>query len=277
MTRITRLETRVVHLARTPARRDLMLAELARVGVTPIAWAAVDGRDPANAARLAALPDSGPWGPMDTHAKGCLLSHLDAITAFLSGPSSHLLMLEDDVFLADDLPHWLTGDWWPADAEVVKLERWRDDRLLVLLDRQTIRHAGRDLRRLRSRHSGAAGYLINRAGAQKLRAVVRPALPIDHLLFNPTVSTLARNLTTYQATPALVVQGNEPASPATAQPSRKTLSHKLQRGLAELRALRALSLLLSRRADLSAITWARQAPAIGAPDNQESPDHAPHA
>ncbi|MGV8988427.1 MAG: glycosyltransferase family 25 protein [Cypionkella sp.] len=246
-----------MHLARATGRRALMEAELARVGITANYWNAVDGRDDANARRLAALPDSGPWGRMDGHAKGCLASHLDAFAAFLDGTSSHLLMLEDDTFLADDLNAWLSGDYWPKDANVIKLERWRDDRLKLLVDRQEQRHGGREMHRLRSRHSGSAGYIIDRAGAQLVLSSAIVDLPVDQLLFNPYVSAVARQLVIYQVFPALITQGNEPQpGPVAKGPkSRKSLSHKLQRLAAELMILRQIPRLLSGRAYLTSIAW----------------------
>jgi|GEM_PF-1269773 glycosyl transferase family 25 len=257
------LDVRVIHLERAAARRTLMAVECDRVGLCPSVWAAVDASDPTTADRLASLPDQGPWGPMHAHAKGCLLSHLDALQGFLASGASHVLILEDDVFLADDLSRWTVSlDWWPPDADVVKIERWRDDRLLVLLDRDTRHHAGRRLQRMHSRHAGTGGYMITRAAATRLVAQTRRDLPVDHLLFNPLVSPFARDLLSYQVSPALVVQGNEPApvhTTAVAKPPRP-LKLILRRGLAELRAVAALPLLLSRRATLTRIGWQSRVP-----------------
>lgn len=251
------LETRVIHLARATARRTLMEAECARVALSPVAWDAVDAGDASNAARIDAMPDFGPWGRMGGHAKGCLLSHRDALTAFLAGPASHALILEDDVFLADDLPLWTaTLGWWPAGAAVVKLERWRDDSLRVLLDGAPQVHSGRQLHRMRSRHSGTGGYIINRAGATRVLASDKNDLPIDHLLFNPLISAVARDLATWQVVPALIAQGNEPKQTIpTARRTTKPLGLKITRGLAELRALLALPRLLTGRAALHRIAW----------------------
>jgi glycosyl transferase, family 25 len=272
MSAIGSCEVRVVHLARAAERRALMEAEFARVGVTPTAWDGVDGRAPETAARLAELPDTGPWGPVDWHAKGCLLSHLDAFHAFLNGTASHLLMFEDDVHIADDMAAWLVGSWWPSDAHLVKIERWRDDKLLIVVDRKAYHHpAGRDLRRLRSKHSGTAGYFISRSGAELVLSSSFRSVPVDHLLFNPYVSPIARQLVTYQVFPALVTQGNEPrvapapssAGVASVAPRRrKPLLQKLQRLGAEIRVLRALPRLISRRAFLTSISWQASVPSL---------------
>lgn len=267
---IPRCEVRVVHLARATARRALMEAELARVGVTADDWNAVDGQDQANTARLAQMPGDGPWGPMQGHAKGCLLSHLDAMAAFLKGTASHLLVLEDDTFLADDLVDWLSLAYWPQDANLIKLERWRDDRLKLVVDREALPYCGRQMHRLRSRHSGSAGYIIDRSGAHLVLSSGRLDLPVDHLLFNPYVSDVARALVTYQVFPALISQGNEPlgAGPAAPQPT-KTLPQKLLRFAAELRVLRQLPRLVAGQAYLTSISW--QSGALSLPSTQETP------
>ncbi len=253
--KITRCEVRVVHLARATARRTLMEAELARVGIMAQAWDAVDASDPFHAQRLAAMPEDGAWGAMRSHAKGCLASHLDAMAAFLQGDSSHLLMLEDDVFLAEDLAEWLTGAYWPQEADLMKLESWRDDRLRILLDRRALSHANRRIQRLRSRHSGSAGYIITRAGAQIVVSSGLLSLPVDHLLFNPFVSPVARRLATYQVTPALVVQGNESAVMGTRRKPPKSIGHKLKRFVAELAILRHAPRLALGSAYLTSVAW----------------------
>lgn len=274
---IGRCEVRVVHLARSAARRAVMEVELDRVGVKADVWNGVDGKDGANAPRLAAMPNVGPWGLMDSHAKGCLLSHLDAFAAFLKGTASHLLMLEDDTFLADDLAAWLSGNYWPQDANILKLERWRDDRLKLVVDRVALTHCGRQIRRLRSRHSGSGGYIIDRRGAKTVLSSGTLDLPVDHLLFNPYVSRVARDLVTYQVFPALISQGNDPQTmpaaingPATsAGKARKSLSNKLKRLGAELMVLRQVPRLLSGQSFLTPISWELSLRSL--PNTQEIP------
>lgn len=236
----------VVNLARAQDRRALMSALFQARGLR-VEWiAAVDARSPVGneAELLAAMPSWGPWGEVHGHAKGCTLSHFKAFEALVASGASHGLILEDDVFLAEDIAEWLAStDWIPADADVVKLERWRDDRLLVLMGPVSAHRQGRGLRRLYSKHSGTAGFIISAVFAARVLAMPRPKVPIDHLLFNPNVSALARASTVYQLLPALVEQGNEPARPpsvlnsAPSSAPRKSRRQSLVRGLAELRCI----------------------------------------
>lgn len=207
----------VVSLERATDRRSLVAEQFAHAGIDAQFFDATDGVKTPEL--LSAFHDFGPWGEMEMHAKACTHSHIEALRAFLNSDQRYCLMLEDDVFLSRDLGAWLADmSWWPEDADVVKIERWLDDRMVVLLDQSGETHLGRDIKRLRSRHSGTAGYLVSRAGAQKIVTHDNRNVPIDHSLFNRAVSPLARKLTTYQVNPALSVQGNLP--PQTEAPSQ---------------------------------------------------------
>lgn len=199
----------VVSLARAADRRSLVAEQFAHAGIDAQFFDATDGAKTPEL--LSAFHDFGPWGEMEMHAKACTHSHIQALGAFLRSDAQYCLMLEDDVFLSQDLGAWLSDmSWWPQDADVVKIERWIDDRLIVLLGQSGKTHLGRQIKRLRSRHSGTAGYLVSRKGAQKIVDHDNRNVPIDHNLFNRAVSPLARKLTTYQVSPALSVQGNLP-------------------------------------------------------------------
>lgn len=257
------VEIRVVNLARAQDRRRIMQDQFDRLSLGgAIFQTAVDAARADQKDRIAALPDAGPWGPFRPHDKGCTLSHLDLLRAFLEGPASHCLVLEDDLHLSSDLPGWLADlGWWPRDADLVKIERWRDDRLFLVLGRPPRRHLGRSIGRLLSRHTGAGGYIVTREGAHKIIDHAPVDMPIDHLLFNMNVSPLARRLVIHQVWPALVQQGNEPpqapqTAPAVPQRSRTSRVQHLRRGLHEARILpRLLAQVLRRRATVARIDW----------------------
>ncbi|MGV6850390.1 MAG: glycosyltransferase family 25 protein [Marinibacterium sp.] len=238
----------VVNLDRAAERRERMRIQLDGAGVVADFFSAFDAREPRNADRLAAQPDHGPWGAVAVHDKACTQSHLLLMQAFLASKATYCLVLEDDAFLSPELGAWL-GDlsWWPLGAEMVKLERWRDDKLYLVMDRAAKTHLGRQVARLWSRHSGTAGYIISRSGAKKVVAVKGINMPIDHLLFNVNISPLARSLVTYQVHPALVVQGNDP-TPASAgtraqtgKPAENKLIKDLRRGWHEIKVIPGLA------------------------------------
>lgn len=270
----------VVNLARATDRRARMREQLAIAGITAAFPPAVDAREPDNAALLDAQPDYGPWGAVGQHDKACTQSHLALLRGFLDTGKPYCLCLEDDVFLSPELGDWLADmSWWPADADIVRLERWRDDKLLLIMDRTRQAHLGRAIARLHSRHSGGAGYIVTRAAAEKILAARPVNLVIDHLLFNVNVSPLARSLTIYQVVPALVVQGNEPEAPAnstraqTTKPPEARLAKKLSRGWHEAKVMpRLAGLWLGGRATAETITYeARTAPASSPHDGATGP------
>ncbi len=260
---VASVATAVVNLERSEDRRVLMRDQFAHSGVQAEFYPAFDARAPENQAELESVVDYGPWGAFYPHDKACTLSHIKALTKFLDGNEEYCLMMEDDAYLAQDLGDWVKDmSWWPGDADIVKLERWRDDRLLVLLGDKPATHLGRNIHRLHSRHCGTAGYIVSRQGAEKIVSYGLPNFPADHLLFNVNASALARDLTAYQVSPALVVQGNDPKSTSPQPPRlRHTLPEnknlrELRRGLYELKVLpKFLWLLATGKAHLTKVAW----------------------
>ena len=166
----------------------------------------------ANSAKLILRRHFRAKAPSERLAKedmACTLSHLRAMRAFLETSDSAALVLEDDVRVADDLSDVLQGqDWWPLGHGLIKIEAYLTKKLVVLLGPEIGRTpAGRSVRALHSRHTGGAGYLINREAAQVVLQMC-PTLdvPIDHLLFNANVSAVARKLRPVQVVPAMVEQ-----------------------------------------------------------------------
>jgi glycosyl transferase family 25 len=94
-------------------------------------------------------------------------------------------------------------------VEVVKLEKFGEGASTVLLGPSigTTPGTGRALHHLYSRHVGGAAYILSRHAAEeglKLRGQLR--VPVDHLLFNATVSALSRRLRPVVVRPAMATQ-----------------------------------------------------------------------
>lgn len=152
----------------------------------------------------------GPWGIFHKFNQACTISHMRAWQRFLASDATHGLFLEDDVFVAEDLADWLSDlSWWPPNADVVKIEKWRSKRAKILAETHSA-HLGRSISRLLARHVGSAGYMMTRAAAQTALDAAPYDIPIDNLLFNSNASRLSRGFEIYQIHPALVMQGNEP-------------------------------------------------------------------
>ena len=232
----------MINLERDSDRLSLMREELARAGLSAHVFPAYDFSkdDPATMERL--CRKEGPWGVFHKQDMACTISHAAVWERFLASDAEFALVLEDDVFISPELGAWLADmSWWPADADLVKIERWRsrNNALRVLLDSKSTRVLGRRLSRLYSRHVGAAGYILTRRAAELLLAEKPFDITVDNLLFNMNASKVAARLNLYQVVPAMVQQGNEPQTrvrrPATrVRPTGWTLvRQKLKRGYYE--------------------------------------------
>lgn len=207
---MTQVYCEMINLARAQSRRALMTPELQSAGVPAHIHPAFDFRADTSDTLDRLTRTFGPWGVFKPQDRAVTISHARVWERFLDSGHSHCLVLEDDVFIAPDLGQWLQDlSWWPSDAQIVKLEHWRSTSLKVLM-RPGTAHLGREVRRMLSRHTGAAGYMLTRDAAKALLAQQPYTLTVDQLLFNLNASPTARRLGVCQVTPALVVQGNEP-------------------------------------------------------------------
>lgn len=211
----------VINLARATERRAHMQAELAKAGIEAAFPPAFDMKEHEPAVMLQHCMAEGPWGTFQPGNMACTISHEMAWERFMASDAAFCVILEDDVFISPDIAAWLRDmSWWPDDAHLVKIERWNGRSTKVLLAKDGPHHLGRELRRLFGRHVGSAGYILNREGARRMLEHRPFAVSIDNYLFNRNASPAARSVVTYQVSPALVQQGNEPAG---AEPS---LSHR---------------------------------------------------
>ena len=275
----TCLHSEMINLARATDRRAHMTAALARAGISAAMHPAVDSREIPQDEIYAQVAQEGPWGYVHPPAAACTLSHMHVWERFLATDKTHCLVLEDDIHMADDLDSWLADlGWWPKDADIVKLERWRGRSLKILLARNAPVHLGRRIARMYNRHVGAAGYIVTRQAAQTLLAQRPAPLVVDNLLFNLNASPAARKLSIYQVQPALVVQGNEPdgwvhTPPAKYRPEGwMLLRQKLKRAYYEVAyPVTTWAKFLTGKAKLEQVPYAQATPDTSHPAHPSSP------
>lgn len=266
----------LIGLRQATGRAELMQRELDQAGLAATRVDAVDSTEVSRAEMLKQCSSEGNWGYFQTKDMACTLSHARAWEAFLASDADVALILEDDVFLSPDTGAWLADlSWWPADAGIVKFERWRARRLQVALGRDRISHLGREVRRMLSRHAGGAAYVISRRAAQHLLDSRPFAITLDNLLFNFDASEPARAIKVYQVQPALAEQGNEaPGEHAIGPPRHRPggwplVRQKLRRGIFEFRGgFRILPSVVLGRATLEKIRFDGRA--LANPQNQHS-------
>jgi len=239
----------LVNLARRTDRLERVSAHLEMRSIEFERIDACDGQNAAESVLDEACADRGPLGLIGPGPRACAVSHCRAWERFLAGPASHAVFLEDDITVAADMASLLRNfDWIPADAAAIKLEKYNLGISWVLMGGSVGKTpSGRDIHPLLSRHSGTGAYLLSRAGAERgLRERGRLAVPIDHGLFNATVSRLARDLHPLVVRPGMATQFAVPyssdmwdwQSAAARPPSRKRKGlRSLRRGANEIRRL----------------------------------------
>jgi glycosyl transferase family 25 len=202
---IDEIQVLLINLDRRPDRLAGMSAQLSKMNVSYTRLDAVDGTA-CTKGELDILPKNGPIGNLSTSTRACTASHLKAMRTLLSGKSNHALIPEDDVEILPALKNMVADDGWlRSKADIVKLEKFSSRRpsKLLLCPALGFSPDGKGVfRSMYSRHSGSAGYVISRRGAEIILSFENKIdIPIDHFLFNETVSTLFRKLR-----PAMLVQ-----------------------------------------------------------------------
>jgi glycosyl transferase family 25 len=113
-------------------------------------------------------------------------------------------VFEDDLVLASDLPEVLQAVRRLPRFDIVKLDQWVPNVEVGGPDHPLTEN--RTIRRPIGRDAGAAGYVVSRAGAQKLlRLSTRHYMPVDRLMFNPK-EKFFHELDIYKAVPPAIAQ-----------------------------------------------------------------------
>ena len=198
----------LINLMRRPDRLRNMESQLAGLDIPYRVVTAVDARTASEETANRRFAADGPLGPLPKGDRCCTLSHMSAWDMFLATGDSHGLILEDDVEIDADAAHLLRdADWIPRRVGLLKIERFGPANQRVLVDEVVDTGGGRQIGRLRSRHTGAAAYVLSRKTADLLLSWREKwTLPVDHMLFNPNNSPLAAALKPYQLTPCIARQ-----------------------------------------------------------------------
>jgi glycosyl transferase family 25 len=202
------LKTYLINLSRRPDRLRAMSDQFTALGIPFERIDAIDARTTPDAEIDTRFADDGPLGPLPKGDKCCTLSHERAWATFIASGEPYAMIMEDDVEISPDAAPLLTDTTWiPAEVGLLKVERFGPEHQRVLVDDTVDLPNGRQIGKLRSRHTGGGAYIVSRAMAQKMLDPQRVwTLPVDHALFNPNNSPLFEALVPYQLLPVIARQ-----------------------------------------------------------------------
>ena len=203
----TCMDIYLINLARRPDRLAAMTAQAEQFGLKLSRLEALDAKDIEPGAIDRWFQAGGPLGEIPKGDKCCSLSHRAAWQVLIASRAPYAAILEDDVVLKGGAQFTLgSSSWIPEGFDLIKLEHYGPPGQSVLLS--DFRDVGQGFRvaRLRSRHTGAAAYILSRRAAELLLAIPCFDLPVDHLLFNPNNSPLFAQLRPWQLLPVVARQ-----------------------------------------------------------------------
>lgn len=203
-----RLITYVLNLDRHSDRLAAIGAQLDAQGVDWVRSRAIDAKSIGEQELDQMVARSGPIPRMPDTARACTAGHFEIVKSFLKTDATHALVLEDDAVLSPHFASDLAAIIESAGRGVLNLNRQPasgSTKKLVVRARDNRPIQTFVTPELIGIHYGTAGYVMDREAAQKILDLFPyPNMPIDHILFNPNVSSLGRHIPVRQLFPALV-------------------------------------------------------------------------
>ena len=203
----------VINLKKRPDRLEKITARLDQLGIKWENIEAIDGKN-CKKDKLDISAKNGEIGFLSDNTRACTASHYKAWKLLVSSKDSYGIILEDDVELSDEFRDLLCSkSWIPKGADLIKLEKFLPTKISKILIGKSLTQAlgeTRHVHKMYSRHTGAAAYLLSVNGANRLlKCKTKYTVPVDHLLFNETVSKLCTSLAPMILIPPIAWQSVE--------------------------------------------------------------------
>lgn len=199
------MDVMVVNLDRHPERLGRMTKMLNNLGVEFFRIRAVDGNN-LSAEQISSIISRTPKYELSRSEVACMLSHRTAWARFLASGKALCCILEDDVRLSAGFKTLIESAALLESLpfHIVKLETMRQP---VWLSRKSLPvFDGHRLARLTSTSAGAAGYILNRDGANRLMALTATMdRAVDDIMFDDE-TLRSGDLTALQLVPAACIQ-----------------------------------------------------------------------
>ncbi|MDB9991410.1 glycosyltransferase family 25 protein [Amylibacter sp.] len=252
----------VINLQKRPDRLLRIGNQLDNMGIKWERINAVDGQVCIES-DLEISKKKGEIGELSKSTRGCTASHFKFWDIFFSSDFGHGIVLEDDIELSADFREFVTDtSWIPMDVKLIKLEKFAANRASKLLLGPIIFNSlsnKRHLRKMYSRHCGAGAYLLSKSGAKVLvNWKGKISVPVDHYLFNETVSKISTVLGPFILVPPVAWQSEELGQGSDIDgdgymqiPKLKKFCRSIKRGFYEVRLWPyQLYILLTRKAKI---------------------------
>ncbi len=181
----------IVNLDRSRDRWERMQALFRKLELDVVRLPAVDGRkmDSETLKNLRPkLSERHFWLKEMTPGEiGCYLSHLKAWKALLDTEEEWALVMEDDLFVRDNVKEFICDESWiPEGVDLIQMTagKYPGEELREKTVKETVGKNARLLKVLQWDNMGTVAYLINRKGAKTMVALSEKILgPVDDLLF----------------------------------------------------------------------------------------------
>ena len=239
-----------LNLDRHKDRLDNMAAQLDALGLTWERVAAIDAALTTEGTLNAYVDAVGPIPRMGAGARACTVGHFKMWIKFLETDAPVAFILEDDVRISDKFPAFVKAALhYSNEVDILNFNRqnsMHEHKKLVVSKTKPITDDAFEGKRLLGPHYGTAGYMITRRTAERLcTQIKRTNVPIDHLLFNPNVSSFNRSSRIYQAFPAMVEPAMEKFQTSIQEesiPRSRAWHRKLMRAYYETNRIPAMGL-----------------------------------
>ncbi|MHA3913373.1 glycosyltransferase family 25 protein [Halovulum sp. GXIMD14793] len=234
----------VINLDRRTDRLAAVSDMLDEMGVSWTRVSAVDASQMSDEDLAEQIPAADPIVFVSNAAKGCFLSHISIWKRLVDSDQLAAVVVEDDVWLDPALAAIVArADWIPDWLGVLQMERFSTRKSKKLFSRRSwgVPECPNRVHRLYSRSGGTGTYLITRAAAQRALDIAEDSnFPVDHFLFNASISDFAWRTGLGMMQPAIAEQRRtEFISDIPMKELRKqrTLRYRLRRGWSEIRLL----------------------------------------
>lgn len=232
----------VINLDRRADRLDAVSEMLDDIGVSWTRVSAVDASQMSDEELAKKIPAADPIMFVSNAAKGCFLSHISIWKRLVDSDWPAAVVVEDDVWLDPALASIVaSADWIPDWLGVLQMERFNAKKSKKLFSRRSwgVPDCPNRVHRLYSRSGGTGTYLITRSAAERALEVAADSnFPVDHFLFNASVSSFAWRTGVGMLQPAIAEQRRaefETDIPMKKIWKQRTLRYRLRRGWSEIR------------------------------------------